>query len=222
MLTAPRRLVPALSAHPFGRGVRLAAALLVAAAWAGACTDEGGTSTDELTGNAAAKLRRCELLGDGDLGPQAVIFGPSVDLDCLAGCFDTLSCAALEAFYCAPPSVEASECFEDCTVRFTCANGAEVLATDRCDGNADCADGSDEAECTGDNEFVCADGLRIPLAFRCDGDEGDCIDGTDELDCPTFTCADGSTVTDRNRCDGTSNCADGSDEQGCAALTCPS
>jgi hypothetical protein len=62
---------------------------------------------------------------------------------------------------------------------FTCGDGETVPADYVCDDEADCSDGSDEANCV---PFVCDDGTPIPAAYVCDGDD-DCGDGSDEANC---------------------------------------
>ena len=62
----------------------------------------------------------------------------------------------------------------------------------RCDGMADCVDGSDEVGCDqplkkqhscGASDFQCTESrICIPNFWRCDG-ERDCGDGSDEIDC---------------------------------------
>lgn len=60
-----------------------------------------------------------------------------------------------------------------------CGSGETIPATWVCDGQADCADMSDEADCI----FTCGSGEEIPKLFVCDG-EPDCKDGSDEKNCP--------------------------------------
>jgi Low-density lipoprotein receptor domain class A len=53
-----------------------------------------------------------------------------------------------------------------------------------CDGNMDCVDGEDEANChnvTNLADFKCG-GQFIPTGWLCDGEQ-DCEDGSDEKNC---------------------------------------
>lgn len=63
----------------------------------------------------------------------------------------------------------------------------------KCDGDTDCSDGSDEANCNEscpDNQFTCQNKQCISLSWRCDGDD-DCGDHSDETHCETLACPPG-------------------------------
>ncbi|KAM6219253.1 low-density lipoprotein receptor-related protein 8 isoform 4-T4 [Rhynchocyon petersi] len=70
--------------------------------------------------------------------------------------------------------------------QFACRSGECVHLGWRCDGDRDCKDKSDEADCPlgtcrGD-EFQCQDGACVPAIKRCN-QELDCADGSDEAGC---------------------------------------
>lgn len=95
----------------------------------------------------------------------------------------------------------------------------------RCDGTADCEDGSDEVNCTRRvclEPFVsCADQSSCVLKKKiCDG-KFDCKDHSDELGCtrcapPLIKCATVNRCIDKAAvCNGINECEDRSDEQNC-------
>uniref|UniRef100_A0A2C9KAN0 EGF-like domain-containing protein n=1 Tax=Biomphalaria glabrata TaxID=6526 RepID=A0A2C9KAN0_BIOGL len=77
--------------------------------------------------------------------------------------------------------------------------------------------------------FQCQNGRCIPNSYRCDRDN-DCLDRTDELNCPEattcpanrFKCDNGQCISSVWVCDGDNDCGDMTDEKNCSAKTCNS
>ncbi|XP_010075590.1 PREDICTED: low-density lipoprotein receptor-related protein 2-like, partial [Pterocles gutturalis] len=113
-----------------------------------------------------------------------------------------------------------------------CRDGTECVAQEYlCDGEKDCADGSDEDGCAQlcdtPGAFHCASGaVCVRAGEHCDG-VPQCPDASDEMGCwsPTQECAlrcDAATrcVPESWLCDGHADCLDHADEQGCAPKKC--
>ncbi|XP_039515822.1 low-density lipoprotein receptor-like isoform X2 [Pimephales promelas] len=111
-----------------------------------------------------------------------------------------------------------------------CKDGSEcVLYSHVCDGENDCADGSDEDECASVcsmGQFQCAHGKKcIEQRQKCDG-VAQCQDRSDEVDCFKEGCAlrcdETRCIPESFICDGDADCADGSDEASCGEESCSS
>ncbi|XP_043910917.1 low-density lipoprotein receptor-related protein 2-like [Protopterus annectens] len=113
---------------------------------------------------------------------------------------------------------------------FVCDEDHCVPNSYMCDGIQDCADNTDEKNCSNPGmtcspyAFTCSNGKCIPQYWRCDGHE-DCGDGSDENNCPTkgpttcwndyFACDNGNCIPKYWVCDTNNDCGDGSDERNC-------
>ncbi|MBN3311182.1 LRP4 protein, partial [Amia calva] len=138
-----------------------------------------------------------------------------------------------------PDGIDETNCapkIKDCT--FRCDNGTKCfIRRVQCDGVKDCVDGTDEEKCyMNAGKFrpgapaiqcqrmsvACWDQLGcVRYDHICDG-ERDCVDGSDEDDCPrrctdpdNFECNDGTCIERLLVCDGKPQCADHSDEDRC-------
>uniref|UniRef100_A0A671M3I7 Very low-density lipoprotein receptor-like n=1 Tax=Sinocyclocheilus anshuiensis TaxID=1608454 RepID=A0A671M3I7_9TELE len=116
-----------------------------------------------------------------------------------------------------------------CSTQRRCPKSQECLLDEWiCDGEMDCKDGTDEKNCKestvqcGEFQWPCASNTQcIPQAWRCDGTEEHCRDGSDESGCQSvscpphlFQCGSLECVDTSQLCNGVTNCLYGSDEGG--------
>ncbi|XP_047713462.1 atrial natriuretic peptide-converting enzyme isoform X10 [Prionailurus viverrinus] len=124
---------------------------------------------------------------------------------------------------CLMPDEDVEECSPS---HFKCGSGRCVLASRRCDGQADCDDDSDEENC-GCKErdlWECPSNKQcLKHTVICDGFP-DCPDAMDEKNCSfcqddELECANHECVSRERWCDGEADCLDSSDEWDCVTLS---
>jgi hypothetical protein len=136
-----------------------------------------------LTAQARDKLTACglHLPIEGESRDRSLIRD---ELDrCIARCHLTAACDDVVVTTCEQRETPFSQCVLACPERpqdgFRCDGGERIPHLALCDGEEDCRNGEDEADCAP----ACANGTSLASKqLVCDGNR-DCADGSDEIDC---------------------------------------
>jgi hypothetical protein len=154
----------------------------------------GCESSSDVCDQAESQMRACNLLSAGEYRCQP----PEDDelAHCTVACVGRASCDTMEQTFCGSSATSVTTCVDECNrdaearalahdapTVFECGDGAEVPIGWRCDGEADCLNGTDELSCPSGSTFDCGDGTAVSSRWQCDG-ERDCSSGADEAGCP--------------------------------------
>jgi len=202
----------------------LAAPLLLA------CNSSGVDRMIDSYADVVGHMQDCGLMSEGRIADDVLRLEArdmnDMILDfnvCYFDCVATISCDTMATGVCSDDDSESTAydramgaCYADCIPLFTCGDGDTVTYDLVCNGDSNCDDGSDEADCptVSTDKFDCADGGQVSVTYRCDGSL-DCNDGSDEEECPEFRCATGEVISASIKCDTRADCPDMSDETDC-------
>lgn len=167
-------------------------------------------------GILAGRLEACGLLTQGEIGPGSFrgFYAPN---DCYQRCLAAAECEDLRRAACRTDLTLLLECDGQCALRCI-SDDAPYGVNELCDGAPQCTDGSDEADCPGNELLSCSDGVAR-WGQRCDGVFA-CPDGYDETSCPASVCDGTREYAAWERCNGYPFCRDGADERDCPSYVC--